>query len=436
MDPRETFDKVLRAALDSVEPGAAVRRTLRVRAKTLTIGRSMFPLRGYRRAVVAGAGKAALPMAAAAADVLRDLPVEGLVIAPHGAKGGTGPVEVRRAAHPLPDAAGVDGSRALAKLVESATSEDLVIMLISGGASSLLGIPAEGLTLDDLRATDDLLLKSGAAIGEINAVRKHLDRLKGGRLAVLAAPATLITIVLSDVVGADLSSIGSGPTVPDPTALDDCLEILDRYHIAGSVPPAVLSLLRSGPAAETPKPGDAVFNGALTVLAGDNRLACRAAAAEAQQLGLNSLVLTAQVTGEAREVAKVLAGVLREVDASGMPVPRPCCIVAGGETTVTVRGSGKGGRNQEVALSAALALDGVRDVLFASIGSDGVDGPTDAAGGIVDGTTAARARTQGLDIRRALAENDSYPLLKALDGLVMTGPTGTNVCDLYLLFAF
>jgi hydroxypyruvate reductase len=437
---RPELDKVLAAALAAVEPGEAVRRAIQLRDGELVVGEQRYSLASKRRVIVVGAGKASAPMAAAVEQVLGDaLPIAGSVTVRYGHSAPTRAVRIREASHPVPDAAGVEATRALVELLEDTTSEDLVVCVISGGGSALLTLPVGGISLEDLRQTTDALLRSGASINEINVVRKHLDRVKGGGLARLAAPAQVITLVLSDVVGNPLDAIASGPTVPDTSTWSEAGAVFDRYALWPLAPASVVERLRaglSGQLPDTPKPGDPLFSPMQTVVVGSNLLACAAAASAASEMGLQSLVLTTYVEGEAREVGRVLAGVLREVDASGHPLPRPCLIVAGGETTVTVRGQGLGGRNQELALAAAYGLRGMRDVLLASIGTDGNDGPTDAAGAFVDGTTLDRAAALGLDPHTYLAENDSYRFFDALGDLVRTGPTNTNVNDIYLLFAF
>jgi glycerate 2-kinase len=379
-------------------------------------------------------------MAAAVEDVLEgQLRVEGSVTVRYGHAAPTRRVQIREAAHPVPDAAGIHATRAIVELLEQTDQHDLVICVISGGASALLTLPADEISLEDVQLTTDALLRSGATIDEINIVRKHLDNVKGGGLARLAAPARVITLVLSDVVGNPLDSIGSGPTVADRSTWADAAAVLDRFGLWERVPPSVGRRLRqglTGRLAETPKPADPVFARTRTVVVGSNLLACEAAAVAAEELGLRSLILSTYVEGEARQVGRVLASLLREVAASGHPLPRPCALIAGGETTVTVRGSGRGGRNQELCLSAATALHGLQDVLLASVGTDGNDGPTDAAGAIVDGTTLERAATLGLDPARYLADNNSYAFFDRLGDLIRTGPTNTNVNDLILLFAF
>jgi glycerate 2-kinase len=357
----------------------------------------------------------------------------------YGHSAPTREVQIREASHPVPDAAGVQATRAIVELLHDADKDDLVVCVISGGGSALLTLPAGGIPLEDLQQTTDALLRSGASINEINVVRKHLDTVKGGGLARLAAPAHVLTLVLSDVVGNPLDAIASGPTVPDTSTWADAAAVFDRFGLWAQVPATVAERLQAGLAGrlpETPKLGDSIFERTQSVVVGSNLVACEAAAAAAERLGLRAMVLTTFVEGEAREVGRVLAGVLREVDASAHPLARPCCIVAGGETTVTVRGQGLGGRNQELCLAAAYGLRGLKDVVLASIGTDGNDGPTDAAGAFVDGTTLDRAAAQGLDPAKFLSNNDSYPFFDCLGDLIRTGPTNTNVNDLYLLFAF
>jgi hydroxypyruvate reductase len=432
---RQVLDSVLKAALAAVEPGQAVRNALSVADDTLRAGDRSYALPEYRRVLVVGAGKASAPMAAAVEEVLGDrLPIEGSVTVRYGHAAPTRHVRIREASHPMPDQAGVDATRAIVDLLAGADDHDLVLCAISGGGSALLTLPADGLSLDDLRQTTDALLRCGATINEINVVRKHLDTVKGGGLACVGAPAPMLTLVLSDVVGNPLDAIASGPTVPDTSTWTEAAAIFDRFRLWDQVPQVVADRLRAG-LPDTPKPGDPLFASTQTVLVGSNLLACQAAAAEAERHGLKSIVLTTYVEGEAREVGRVLAGLLREVDASGHPLARPCCLIAGGETTVTIRGAGLGGRNQEVALAAAFPLRGVPNVVLASVGTDGNDGPTDAAGAWVDGSTLQRAIDAGLDAGRFLAENDSYHFFERLDQLIKTGPTNTNVNDIYLLFA-
>ena len=312
--------------------------------------------------------------------------------------------------------------------------------LISGGGSALLTLPAPRISLNDVQATTQALLRCGASIGEINALRKHLSQVKGGQLARLAAPATLVSLLLSDVVGSPLDVIASGPTVPDASSWADAWAIVERYALVDELPKAVIQRLQAGLAgklADTPKAGDALFSKSQTLVIADNAFAAQAAQDRARELGFNSLLLSTFVEGEAREVARVAVALGREVVAYARPVASPACLVLGGETTVTLRGVGKGGRNQELALAAGLILENVPEggrIVVVSLATDGTDGPTDAAGGLADSTTVARGRALGLDAEEHLANNDSYPYLEAVGDLLVTGPTQTNVNDLIFVF--
>ena len=416
-----------RSALAAVEPGAAVRQHLRRQGDLVYVGDRSYDLDEYEHVYVVGGGKAAVPMAAAVAEVLGDRLTRGLVVTKVGHTGSGPPLpslEVLEAGHPVPDGNSVRGAQAIADLARRATERDLIVCLISGGGSALLTLPVPGLGLDDLQELTDALLRSGATINELNTVRKHCSSFKGGNLARLAAPAGLVTLVLSDVVGDPLDVIASGPTVPDPTTTADAQEILDRYSIWAG---------RTVPFQETPKPGDSVFEQVHHVIVGSNRQAAVAALERARQLGFNGLLLSTYVEGEAREVARVAAALAKGVRSHGDPVPAPACLVWGGETTVTIRGDGKGGRNQELALAAALALEGWPGVMLVPLATDGTDGPTDAAGALVTGETVARARSLGLDPLAALMANDSHTFFDKLGDLIRTGPTGTNVNDLLFL---
>lgn len=429
---------VLAAALAAVAPDAAVRRHVGRAGDRLHAGGAAYDLAATRQVVVVGAGKAGGPMAQAVEALLDDRLTAGLVIVKDGHAVPTARVALREAAHPLPDARGLAATAQLLALLRDRRPDDLVIVLLSGGASALLEQPAPGLMLADLRATTDLLLRAGASIQEVNAVRKHLSVVKGGGLARAAAPAAVLVLVLSDVVGDPLDVIASGPAAPDPTTYADAASVLDRYGLWDQVPAAVAAHLRAGLAGarpETPKPGDPVFARVQHVIVGNNAQAAAAAAARARALGFHAAVLTTFVEGEAREVGRLLAALAREEVAHSRPLPRPACLVLGGETTVTVRGDGLGGRNQEVALGAVEGLAGLPDVLVLSAATDGGDGPTAAAGAWADGATLARARALGLDPRAALARNDAYRFFAPLDALVVTGPTRTNVTDLLFVFA-
>lgn len=341
-------------------------------------------------------------------------------------------IELNECGHPVPDRAGEQGAARIAQIASQAGARDLILCLISGGASALLPLPAPPVTLEEKQAATQLLLDCGANIHEFNCVRKHISLVKGGQLARLAYPATVLTLILSDVIGDDLDVIGSGPTVPDRTTFADAKAVFDKYGIWKKVPQGVRKRL-SGGAAETPKPGDPIFEKVQNVVVGSNRLAVDAAADAARALGYRTLVLTTFLTGEAREAARFQAAIAKEIRANHRPLKPPACLISGGETTVTIRGTGLGGRNQEFALAAACDIVGLQDVLLLSAGTDGSDGPTDAAGAIADGTTIQRARIKGLDATRFLAHNDSYRFFDPLGDLIKTGPTGTNVADIQIL---
>lgn len=436
MDLRSAAQEIVQAALGAVNPATAVARALRREGETLFVGDRPYDLTALERVVVVGAGKAGAGMAAAVEAFLGDR-ATGWVNVRYGYEPAhpLARIHIHPAGHPIPDNAGLEGTRQILALVDSLTPRDLALVLISGGASALLEEPVPGVSLDDLQRLNDLLLRSGATIQEINAVRKHLSRVKGGRLArrIVQRGARAAVLILSDVVGSPLDAIGSGPCVPDPTTFADAWAVLERYGLVEAVPPAVRSYLergRRGEEAETPKPGDPLFADVHTLIVADNRTAAEAAVERAQALGFHAVLLTTYLEGEAREVGRVLAALAKEEARYGRPVPLPACLVLGGETTVTVRGAGRGGRNQEVALGAALALEGWENVLVATLATDGTDGPTDAAGALADGGTVPRARALGLDPADHLARNDAYPLFAALGDLIVTGPTGTNVNDL------
>lgn len=427
--------EILGAAVAAADPAAALRRLVRLEGDRLVVSGEAYDLRASRIFVV-GAGKASARMAGALEAILGDRLERGVVVTKYGHVEPLRRVEVVEAGHPLPDAAGLEGARRVAAVASAAGAEDLVIVLISGGGSALLPMPAEGLTLEEKIATTDLLLRSGAAIAEVNTVRKHLSQVKGGGLARLAAPARVVTLILSDVLGNPLDAIASGPTVPDPTTFADALAVVDRFGLRSRLPAAVRHHLERGAVGEmpdTPKPGDAVFARTQTVVVGDIGLAAAAAVERASALGYHVRMCGTDVEGEARAVGARFGAMVREAHAGREAPPvRPACLVMGGETTVTVTGKGRGGRNQELALAAAILIAGLPQTLVVAFGTDGTDGPTDAAGAVADGTTLARAAARGLDPSAALAGNDTYPFFDALDDLIVTGPTNTNVNDLWV----
>lgn len=428
--------EIVAAAVAAVDPVAAVQRAVTRQAARLEIAGITYDLDRYAHVYVVGGGKAGATMAQGLEAVLGDRISAGAVTVKYGHLAPVHRVTVHEAGHPIPDPAGVRGAEAIMRLAEGARADDLVVCLLSGGGSALLPLPCAGISLAEKQQVTGLLLACGASIDEINVIRKHLSRLKGGQLARAAAPATLVTLVLSDVVGDPLDSIASGPTVADPSTYRDCLEILTRYDLLERLPASVRTHLQQGEAGtqpETPKPGDAVFTRSQTVIVGNNHTALQAARAAADALGYTTLVLSSRLQGETRHIARMHAAIAQEIVHHGEPLTPPACVISGGETTVTIHGDGTGGRNQEFALAAALDIAGLEAVVVLSAGTDGTDGPTEAAGAIADGTTVQRARERGLDPRQFLHRNDAYHFFTALDDLLMTGPTGTNVMDVHLI---
>ncbi len=412
---------IFRAALEAADPAEAVAGHLARRDLT-----------PFRDIYVVGAGKAGASMAPAAERVLGRRITAGLVNVKYGHLAKLRRIELNECGHPVPDARGVDGSRRIAALAARAGKEDLVVCLISGGGSALLPLPAASITLEEKQAVTRLLLDCGANIHEINTVRKHISAIKGGQLARLAAPATVEALLLSDVIGDDLDVIGSGPTAPDASTFARVAGIFEHYGISDDVPAAVRERIAAGlrgEIPETPKPGNPLFRRVRNTVVGSNRLALDAASRCARALGYHTLVLASEIQGETREVARMHAAIAREVVRARRPVKPPACIITGGETTVTIKGPGLGGRNQEFALAAAIDIAGLPEVVVFSAGTDGTDGPTDAAGAIADGATLVR----NPEAPRFLAANDSYHYFEALGDLVKTGPTNTNVMDVRIL---
>jgi hydroxypyruvate reductase len=432
---RRAARAILASAIEAGSARRLCREALRVDGARLSVGGRLLDLAGLRRILVVGAGKASGVMAEAVEDVLGDRVTGGLVAVKETAGAEVRRVRVVEAGHPIPDARGHDAAAEILRLVSDAGPEDLVLCLISGGGSALAPLPVPDVTLDEKQAVTRLLLEAGATINQLNAVRKHLSRLKGGQLARAAAPAPVLALLLSDVIGDPLDVIASGPTAPDPTTFSDALGVLDGFGLRGSVPATVRHHLEAGSrgeVAETPKPGDPVFAGVTNLVVGNNDLVVEAAVTTARRLGFTPLLLTRRLQGEAREVARVFGAILAEAWQRERPVTRPACLIAAGETTVTVRGTGKGGRCQEFCLALAPLLVDIEGAVVLAAGTDGTDGPTDAAGASVDATTLERARARGLDLRRALLTNDAYGFFASLGDLVVTGPTGTNLMDLYL----
>lgn len=419
---KDALQAILEAALAAADPAWAVGRALTLEDGAIVVDGARFEA---ERVFVLAAGKAAGAMARAADELLGEKVSGGLVVTKDGHDPGPENFETAFASHPEPDERGVEAARKVQELAASLGEGDLLLALISGGASALLADPAPPIELADLKELTGDLLRSGADIGEINTVRKHVSVLKGGGLARLADPAQTIAFLLSDVVGDDPSSIASGLTAPDQKTLESTRHVLQRYDI--DPPESIAKHLRD--AEETPAAEDPVFENVVNVICGGGRHAAEAAAARAGELGYTPLLLTTTLTGDALGAASMYAAMVTEVLASGNPIQSPCAIVSGGEATVTVRGDGAGGPNLEFALALAVELDGVDDWAAFSADTDGHDGSTEAAGGLVDGGTAEEIRDAGMNPEMALSENDSYMALRACGGLIVTGPTGTNVND-------
>ena len=411
MDLYEDAKRIIDHSIHAVLPDVAVRRALKEHPFESPV-------------TVIAIGKAAWRMANAASEALGDLVKAGVVITKYGHSEGAIPcMDIYEAGHPVPDANGVDAARHALALVDSLTESDVVVFLVSGGGSALFELPLDGISLEDIAGMTRQLLACGADIVEINTIRKHLSAVKGGRFAQRCAPARVLSVVLSDVLGDPLDSIASGPSYPDSSTCRDVKDIIARYDL--QVHERVLAAL----ALETPKELPHTEH----IITGNVSALCHAAMDKAKELGYTPLLLTTTLNCEAREAGTMLASIAREIRDSSNPADAPCAVILGGETVVHLRGHGKGGRNQELALAAAKGIDGLDNTLIFSLGSDGTDGPTDAAGGIVTGQFARNCREKGLSIDDYLVDNDAYNILAQAGGLLVTGPTGTNVNDLTVL---
>ncbi len=433
---RKDAEKIFHAGLAAVDPEAAIKKHCRIDKNNLIIGNNSFGLALFENIFVTGAGKAGAPMAAAIEDILGNKITEGLINVKYGHLCKTSKIKLIEAGHPIPDQNGQDGANGIMEINRRASSNDLVICLISGGGSALLPLPGDGLTLKDKQDTIQTLLDCGAPIHEVNAIRKHISMIKGGRLAEAAFPAPVMTMMLSDVVGDDLDVIASGPTVPDPSTFQDCLNIIKKYELFEHLPPSVTALIKAGTEGkikETPKKDSPVFTKTGNIIIGSNMDAMRAAERKAMEIGYNTLVLSSMIQGETRHVACVHTAIAKEIRKTGMPLSPPACILSGGETTVTIKSNGKGGRNQEFALAAAIDIADENNILVLSGGTDGTDGPTDAAGGYADTDTLKRALALKIDPVQFLNNNDSYHFLEKTGDLLITGPTNTNVMDLRIM---
>jgi glycerate 2-kinase len=410
MTPPDLLKAMFQAAVEAALPALCVP--------------SHLPPRPKGRTVIIGAGKASGAMAKALEDAW-DGPLEGLVVTRYGYRVPTTRLEVVEAAHPVPDEAGREAARRILKLVQGLTEDDLVLCLISGGGSALLALPAEGVSLEDKQAVNKALLKSGATISEMNVVRKHLSAIKGGRLAAAAAPARVVALMISDVPGDDPSIIASGPTVPDPSTNKDALGIIAKYGI--EVPASVRDLLQK--AGETPKPGDKRLANVRNIMVATPQASLEAASQVARKAGVKPVILGDSIEGEARDVALVHAGIARQCALRAQPEAPPCVLISGGETTITLKGKGKGGRNTEFLLALAIALDGLPGIYALAGDTDGIDGSEDNAGALIYPDTLARAEAAGLNAKAMLADNDPYSFFAGLGDLLETGPTLTNVND-------
>lgn len=428
-------------AVSAVDPSQRLKEMIRIEKDRLSIKTEgdterVFHLATFKKIFLIGTGKASASMAQAIEKIFGDRITQGVIATKYGHVLPLKRTEIIEAGHPIPDQKGFEGAKKIQSILKESGPEDLVIFLLSGGGSALSPLPAEGITLEEKQQVTQLLLDCGADIKEINTIRKHISQIKGGWLARWAYPSTIIGFILSDVVGDQLDVIGSGPTVPDISTFNEAWDILEKYGLIKKVARSIQKHLwsgKEGKVEETPKPGDPAFEKVLNILIGSNILALRAAENEASSYGLNTLILSSSIVGDTREAARFHLAIVKEVMSSGNPLPRPACIISGGETTVTVKGNGLGGRNQEFALAGALEINGLEKVVLLSGGTDGTDGPTNASGAVADYTTVSRARSIGLDPKAHLENNDAYPFFQRLGDLLITGPTHTNVMDVRIV---
>lgn len=433
---RKDISDIFYCGLKAVEPGAAIKRYCHLADDHLYIGNRVYDLLQFNNLFVIGAGKATAPMASALENILGKRITKGVISVKYNHVTELSNVRQIEAGHPIPDENGIKGTNTILGMAKDAGEDDLILCLISGGGSALLPGPARGLTLQNKQDTMHVLLSCGAAIHEINTIRKHISQIKGGNLARIAYPATLISLILSDVVGDVPDIIASGPSVPDSSTFHDCMKIIDRYHIIKELPESIVKHIKegmSGNIPENPKQNDRIFEKTHNLIVGSNMEAILSAQKKAESLNYNTIVLSSMIEGETRHVARVHTAIAREIRKTGLPVQPPACILSGGETTVTIKGKGKGGRNQEFALASAFDIAEEKNIAVFSGGTDGNDGPTDAAGAISDTDTIKKATELGLDPGKYLANNDSYHFFKQTGDLFITGPTNTNVMDLRII---
>jgi hydroxypyruvate reductase len=435
MNPREDIKAIYSKAIEAVDPYKAVRSSLIREGNILRLkSGAVFSLSDIDNIYVVGAGKATAPMAKAVEDILGDSISQGVIAVKYGYRENLSHIALREAAHPVPDENGLKASQEIIDLLGKAGEHDLVISCISGGGSALLPYPVEPITLAQKQDLTQKLLKSGASIKELNVVRKHISRTKGGNLALAAYPATVINLMMSDVVGDDMDIIASGPFVPDESTYMDALSILQRYNLVKEVAPSIIHHLKKGVGGEIPEtPKDKhIFEKVHNSIVASNIIACMAAYTKACELGYNSIILSSMIEGDTAQCAGFHSAIAFEVIKTDNPVKRPACIISGGETTVVVKGNGLGGRNMEFAMQIARLIEGL-PIAAASVGTDGTDGPTDAAGAVSDGTTVKKAQKLGLNIDEYINNNDAYHFFDTLGDLIKTGPTNTNVMDVRII---
>jgi len=433
---RSSARRIFHFSLKAVDPFYAIKKRVKLVEDNLWVEGVLYRLEDKRRILLIGAGKASASMAQAVEKILGPRIHKGVVVTKHGYVAPLRRIQLLEGGHPLPDKGGMEGTRRILKLISNLDQNDLVICLISGGGSALLVSPSPGISLKDIKELTDQLLRCGADIKEINTIRKHISQVKGGRLAQMAHPAHVVTLILSDVIGSRLDSIASGPTAPDTTTFSDCLKIIKKYKLIDRIPPSILGHLKKGVQGkieETPKPGSPIFKRVKNLIIGSNSLALEAARQKAEDLGFNTAILSRPVSGDTTRAAVKHASFAKRIQEKGDPVSPPACLISGGETTVKIRGKGLGGRNQEFVLVGATKIAGLENVVMLSAGTDGTDGPTDAAGAICDGKTIKRALRKGLNPKQYLNNNDSYHFFQKLKDLLKTGPTNTNVMDIHLV---
>ena len=431
---RNDANTILSEAISAVDPSACIYRAVNKDGKDIVINNRPYELSRYDNIYAIAFGKAAISMSKAMEDILGDSLTGGMAVTKHGFGGSLVKMKVYESGHPMPDDHSVAAGKMIHDFLERTGEKDLIFFLISGGGSALVTLPRKGVTITDIVKLTDHLMRAGATIDELNTIRKHLCSIKGGGLAKMAYPSQSVSLILSDVVGDPLDVIASGPTVPDTSTFSEFNEIAERYDLKLS--PAVSGLLEDGLEGvieETPKLGASVFERTSHYLVGNNALALQEAQKKASELGYNTMVLSSSIVGEAREVAKVFASIAREERLRGTPLPLPACVLAGGETTVTMKGKGLGGRCQELALSFGLEVSDLEGVLLLAAGTDGNDGTTDHAGAFADGDTVQRGKNLQIDARHELYDNNSYVFFKETGDLITTGPTGTNVMDIYMV---